>query len=358
MKVKNVLEVIQKILFSSYTNSSPANGDLWYDGTDMLVRLSGATKALLSGTVPAANGGSLPATIADFLADSGATTPNIQACLTTSKFIYLPGWSYIRISNAGSWSSTAIGGTVLSRGVASNGDVVIVSGTGTSWRRSTDAGATFGQVSHGLTTATYSHLKAGGDNGSSTVWIAGHSNSASLGGISTDNGATWANKAIFSTQSCVAILNDGGTGGSTEWLALTSSTACRKSTDNGATWAAGSTLGFTPTHGFYALGKFWAVDGSGNIQYAANVAAAWTTFRRGAGTNAPRAYGYTNSKFCYLDSAGAFWTCADPITSNLWTIEGHLTVTWTGIATVLYYNGKYHIVGGDGSNYGVCCTLG
>lgn len=50
--------LIGKLLsFLGYTNSSPSNGDLWYDGTDFNVRTGGATKALLGGTIPVANGG-------------------------------------------------------------------------------------------------------------------------------------------------------------------------------------------------------------------------------------------------------------------------------------------------------------
>lgn len=46
MIVKNILNIVQKILFSSYTNSSPANGELWFDGTDMYVRVNGVSRKL------------------------------------------------------------------------------------------------------------------------------------------------------------------------------------------------------------------------------------------------------------------------------------------------------------------------
>lgn len=46
MKIKDTLEVISKALFSTFSNGSPANGELWYDGTDFCFRVGGVTKKI------------------------------------------------------------------------------------------------------------------------------------------------------------------------------------------------------------------------------------------------------------------------------------------------------------------------
>lgn len=291
-------------------------------------------------------------TMARLIVETCGGQPKQSVALTSSRFIALAGYTNVTYYTGSAWSNVAHGMAASSAlGLCANGDKVIVCGTGTTWRKSSDAGDTWSTITHGLTAATYAVMARGGNNGASTVWVVGHTNSASLGGISTDNGDTWSNKTIFSTQTCVCLLNDGGTGAGTEWLALTSSTATRKSTDNASTWAAGSALGGTPTWGVYAASKFWAVTTGGVISYCASVSGAWTSLTAPIGNASTRAFGYADSKFCFLDSAGLFWTCADPSSSNVWAVEGFCTVSSSAVCYVLYFSGKYYIVSGDQSTY-------
>lgn len=293
---------------------------------------------------PAGGGGStLTATMSKYLGETGGGTPKYVACLTASKYLVIAGYTNVIISNSGSWSTVAHGGAASSlTAVYSNGDNVVACGTGTTWRRSTDGGSTWANVVHGLTAQTYNVM---GVNGS--TWVVAHSNSASNGGISTDNGATWTPKGVLATQAASAVLSNGGT----DWLCLTTATAVRKSTDSGGTWANGTAGSISPTWGVYAVSKYWAINTAGALAYTPDTSTAWTTLLNAAGTTSCRAFGYANSKFCIADSQGNFWTCADPSSSNVWVCEGRVSLPHTGVANVLYYDGKYHIANGDGSTF-------
>lgn len=313
------------------------------DGTDASwATVSGGGTSLLLGTM------------ARQIAESGSQNMKRCAALTSSRYIALVGYTNVTYYTGSAWSNVAHGAASnAASGLCANGDKVIVCGTGTTWRKSSNGGDTWSTITHGLTTGSYSCMARGGDNGASTVWVVGAVNSTTgLGGISTDNGDTWSNKAVSGTSQAIAcILNDGGTSGSTEWLALVGATATRKSSDNAATWAAGSTLGATPTWGVYAASKFWAISTSGVLSYCSSVADAWTSLTAPLGNASLRAFGYANSKFCLLDSAGMFWQCTDPSSSNVWTVAGICTVSSSSVSNIHYFSGKYYIHTGDGSTY-------
>ncbi len=46
MNIKSVLNIAQKILFGSYSNASPADGEIWYDGADICFRMGSASHKL------------------------------------------------------------------------------------------------------------------------------------------------------------------------------------------------------------------------------------------------------------------------------------------------------------------------
>ena len=289
------------------------------------------------------------------LAETGSS-PSTSAflSLSTNNLIAIAGYTNVVRYASSVFTTTAHGGAASAMtAIAANGQVVLVSGTGTTWRRSTNDGATWSTVTHGLTAATYTLPGIGPDNGASTTWLMCHSNSASLGGRSTDNGATWSNVAIASAQAMKGIACDTVASPNTSWIAISTTTATRKSTDDGATWAAGSTLASACLEIIYAASKFWAIGNSSGIHYAATPAAAWTLVKIPGAVGTIKAFGYANSKFCFVDAVNNFFTSSDPSSAtNSWTREGIIAIsTSASLGKIIYYESAYWLLNQDGGTF-------
>jgi hypothetical protein len=215
------------------------------------------------------------------------------------------------------------------------------------WRRSTDGGQTWGNIT-APSTLSWSCVRSGGANGSSTVWCAIVLNATGgQGAISTDNGATWSAKAI--TGAGVAangLCNNGGTSGATEWLAtMLSSPTTRISTDNGATWGAGTVLNNNCLGCIYLNGKFIAWDTSSYIYTATSLGGAWTIVKAPTALTI-NAITYFKSKWYIMVTEGAqqLYSCTD-ITAPNWVREINVC-PYMPPQTFIEFNSELYLNGG------------
>lgn len=122
MIVKNILNIVQKILFSSYTNSSPENGELWGDGTDICTRAGGVTRKLTA--TQTAHG---------VLIGNGLAEPTVTGAGTAGHVLTSNGASSdptFQAASAGSVSAVTHTVAQTSHGLTV-GDVIRISSTNT-----------------------------------------------------------------------------------------------------------------------------------------------------------------------------------------------------------------------------------
>lgn len=221
------------------------------------------------------------------------------------------GSSYSVVANGGTSIDgirCRLGGTCMT-GVSTAANV---------FRRSTDSGATWGNITSSEAAGSKWQWAHGAENGSSTTWIAFAVTTNTTKFVrSTDDGATVASITFTTTTVFRNIAANGTTGATAEWLALSSSGTTRKSTDNGATWASGNTLPDSSTGEYIGWGNglFMALPGQNNIlngYYAATVGTAWSSFAlpiRNAST--ATWIDYIDAQYWLADTDGNYWTCPD-----------------------------------------------
>ncbi len=255
--------------------------------------------------------------------------------------------------NGSTLSTVAHGGTdVACIGARPGGTLLLgVTSTGTNFRRSGDHGATFANVAPATVAEDWNTIVCGGENGASTVWIVSGSSQTKLQ-RSTDDGATFADVSITAGSAIVGLVSDGGTSGTSEWLALCSNGTTIKSTDNGATWSAGTSLPDSRTgNGLaYADGLFIALcNNSSTAYYAATTGTAWTavslpTALDNEGNNIL----FLNGKFWLFSTDNDYWwSCPDiTVASPQWTKEFHFENTFTDrsdVANMVYFSSNLYI---------------
>ncbi|MFN8359307.1 MAG: hypothetical protein U0264_05270 [Candidatus Kapaibacterium sp.] len=285
---------------------------------------------------------SIPYSVID-AGGSASGDKNSFICKTSTSYIALNGLTNV-ITYNGTMYATVAHGLSTATGIAANTTgVVVLTGTTTTWRRSTDNGATWSNIT-APSSLSWRHIKSGGANGSSTVWCCAPSNTTGgQGAISTDNGATWSAVAITGTSlGANGLANNGDTSSSTEWLStMSSSTTTRKSTDNGATWSAGNPLNNNCAGVIFQNGLFIAFDSFGYIYSTPSVNTAWTVVR-GPNLSTVQAVTYFNSRYYLLssDSAGTIWSCAD-ITAPVWVCECSIGQGLSGFGVISFNNALY-----------------
>lgn len=285
---------------------------------------------------------SIPYSVID-AGGSASGDKNSFICKTSTSYIALNGLTNVITYNGTTYATVAHGLSTATGIAANTTGVVVLTGTTTTWRRSTDNGATWSNIT-APSSLSWRHIKSGGANGSSTVWCCAPSNTTGgQGAISTDNGATWSAVAITGTSlGANGLANNGDTSSSTEWLStMSSSTTTRKSTDNGATWSAGNALNNNCAGVTFQNGLFIAFDSFGYIYSTPSVTTAWTVVR-GPNLSTVQAVTYFNSRYYLLssDSAGTIWSCAD-ITAPVWVCECSIGQGLSGFGVISFNNALY-----------------
>lgn len=302
-----------------------------------------------------ASGGGLAVSLVRSTNESSVATGTYarQVTSTSSVAIGLMGTTNV-VTYDGSTATTVAHGasaafTILGR---AGGTVLIGNGAASS-RRSTNSGATWSNVTN-ASSSNWAHIGVGGANGSSTVWIMGATNATTnLGQRSTDDGATWSSVSLSGTSiGTRGVASDGGTSGSTEWLAVMTNTTTRKSTDNGATWAAGNALTNNAAGIAYLNGRFVAWDTSNLIYYATTVGTAWTVLRSPFPSVAGAAIitmAYFNSKYYIVGLSGDVYSCSDiTATDPGWVKEFSLGSPLTTVGSLVYFGSSIYFANGQG----------
>ncbi|MFN8358596.1 MAG: hypothetical protein U0264_01660 [Candidatus Kapaibacterium sp.] len=293
---------------------------------------------------------SVPYSVKDSASMSGSGVNNIAR--TSTGFVYIAGTTNVVIFNGTTYSTVAHGlvAPIYSLDANSTDSVVMVNNTST-WRRSTDGGQTWGNIT-APSSLSWNGVRSGGANGGSTVWCAIVLNpTGGQGAISTDNGATWSAKAITGAGvGANGLCNDGGTSGATEWLAtMLSSSTTRISTDNGATWVAGNSLSNNCLGCIYLNGKFIAWDTANYIYTATSVGSAWTTVKAPS-SSVIHSFTYFKSKWyvMILEGDQRLYSCTD-ITAPIWIREMSVCPNAPPYAFVEYNSELYLATGTSGT---------
>jgi len=305
------------------------------------------------GSWATASGGGSQSSVVKSGIEAGLFTNTFRTVggVATSNLIFLSGQTNVVRYNGSTWTTTAHGGAASSMGtLAVHGDVVCIAGTGTTGRRSTDGGATWGNITVGYA-ATNPHYMATSGN----TWMYTVSNLQTTAMRSSDDGITWGNITIHGSSIGSRGVNTDGAG---NWQALTASTATRYSTDDGATFAAATALSGTPKTGLYANGYFWALlDSAKQLAYTSTANGSWSYVALPglSGTNLCNGWWYANSKMYYVDGAHTLWSCADPTQSTaVWLREGDYTPCIANAPSqAYYYNSSMYVLASDGTVYQV-----
>lgn len=273
---------------------------------------------------------------------------------TSANLVCLMGTTNVVTHNGSTATTVAHGAGANTNAIlARAAGTVIIACSSTTSRRSANDGATWANITN-ATSNNWMHIAVGGANGSSTVWCIGATNATTnLGQRSTDDGATWSAVSISGTSiGTRGIASDGGTSGSTEWLAVMTNTTTRKSTDNGATWAAGNALTNNAVGLAYLNGRFVAWDSANLIYYAATVGTAWTVIRSPFPNTlaiAINTMAYLNGRYYILSLHGDVYSCSDiTATDPNWVKEFSLGSTITQAGNFEYLSNSIYYSNGQG----------
>lgn len=357
--------------FFGFTNSSPTNGDLWYDGTDTKVYNGGVEKKVglppqtgNSGKFLTTNGTNASWGVGQWIVQmlkattGSAITSQLSNLLskTTNNLIALADQTSVIRYDGSTITVTAHGATAgvsMALGARAGGTVAIqTSGSGT-WRYSSDDGATWNNATGGTTAMAGGYMVAGNPNGGSTTWFFVTLSSGVVGWRSTDDAHTW--NMVLAVYGLSNVVAAGlATDNNSNWVALASTGLVRVSTDDGVTWGAGS-MGSLTTSGkvlIYVNSLFVATDaiGGGLIYYSSSATTAWTTIPSPVG-GVIFGISYWNSVYIVVDISGNTFTCPDITASNpLWTKVGSLYTNPNTYTDLIYFNGKYYNIDNVGTS--------
>lgn len=349
----SILGILKKLVFSIYTNSSPSDGEVWYDSAGLWFRRGGNSRNLTGQWETKVVKGSV-----------GSAGLTGQSCSllskTSSNLIGLGDQTNVIRYNGTTPTITAHGATGnanMTLAARSGGTVIIQTAGNSVWRYSTDHGATWNNTSGGTTGLSGGVMCPGGENGSSTTWIYATGTSGQLVYKSTNDGQTWSSvSGAFATNlSTAGIANNGSFGGSQVWILLSTTGIVRQSTDDGATWVAATTMGnlSAGTGKFinYINGYFVALDntGGGLIYYSPNTSTAWTSFKSPSMSQSAGIF-YDNGMYIFIDTSGMIYTCPDITASSPdWSIPCKAPSV-NQYCEVVPFSGKYYTMDTLGSS--------
>lgn len=281
---------------------------------------------------------------------AGATTPSYVAAYVAGQYM-----AFVDNGNDRVYTSDDSGVTWNTRnptvtnmgGIAFTSDfssiiLIDITAAGTAMRRSTDGGATWGNITNPTTGAALNTVYCSG-----STFIALKSGASTEIARSTDSGATFSSVAITSGSHSFAASDGAGT-----WLVFAvSTTTAYKSIDDGATWSS-VTLPFAAVANGagYVNGKFRIMGANGLFaDSATGGTGTWTTRYIGSySAAAPSRTSYfhsaTGNYYYFITNTGDLWKVHMETPSDV-TAVPVINGIPLSVGYMLHCNGKIFFAG-------------